>query len=381
MKATYYTAAWRGGEGWYAFSLAQSLAEAGVELTFIASAIEPADREVSHANLRRWHVPAGTGGKGSRLFRAAFNLYRVIYTTVLLVLSRFYSRTLLITFSHWLLATFIQFVLLKIVGTHIVYIIHDAKPHAWAFPQRFRKLEEWMLLQTYKLPTHLIVLTRSAKADLVQHFGIAPEKIDVVPHGAFVPNDPAPLPGNGMLLLFGMLRRNKRIRESIEAMLLLGDALPQVKMIIAGAPHVEDRTYWEECAAIIAANPDRFVCEIGFVDEERVPVLFGQSDAILLPYEDFSSQSGVAVLAALSRRPILSTGVGGIGELVEHGLACERVAMPVTAESIADSIRAYYARPAQEWRQAAEDGAQSLGNYLSWERIGHEVKRLMERHG
>lgn len=381
MKACYYTTAWRGGEGWYAFALAQALAEAGVELCFIAAPVQPADREARHPNIDRRLLMAGTGGKGSTVYRAIMNLYRVVHSTVVLLWARLTARTFLVTHPAWLLVTFIQFCLLRLVGARIVYIVHDARPHAWSFPERFRRLEEWLLLQTYLMSAHLIVLTKSARADLIGHFGIAPDKVDVVPHGAFPSGDPGPMPGSGRLLVFGMLRRNKRIKETIEAVLALGDTLPDVKLIIAGSPHADDKAYWDECAALVARRPDRFITEIGFVEEARVTELFGMSDAILLPYEEFSSQSGVAVLASLARRPIMSTGVGGIGELIEHGLACQQVGIPVTGESIAEGIRQFYARPMEEWRSLADAGSAALGHYLSWSRIANEVKQVAAKVG
>ncbi len=376
MKACYYTTAWRGGEGWYAFALAQALAEAGVDLCFIAAPVQPADREAAHPNIDRRLLLAGTGGKGSTAYRAIMNLYRVVHSTAVLLWARLTARTFLVTHPAWLLVTFIQFCLLRLVGARIVYIVHDAKPHAWSFPDRFRRLEEWLLLQTYRMSAHLIVLTKTARNDLINHFNIAPDKIDVVPHGAFPSGDPGPIPGSGKLLVFGMLRRNKRIKETIEAVLSLGDDLPDLKLIIAGSPHVDDRVYWDECAALVASRPERFITEIGFVEETRVGELFAMSDAILLPYEEFSSQSGVAVLASLARRPIMSTGVGGIGELIEHGLACQRVSIPVTAHSIADAFRQFYARPMDEWRNHADAGSTALGHYLSWSRIAEEIKQV-----
>lgn len=379
MKACYYTTAWRGGEGWYAFALAQALAEAGVDLCFIAAPVQPADREAHHANIDRRVLLAGTGGKGSTSYRAIMNLYRLVHSTVVLLWARLTARTFLVTHPAWLVVTFIQFCLLRLVGARIVYIVHDAKPHAWSFPERFRRLEEWLLLQTYRMSAHIIVLTKSARTDLIGHFGIAPDKIDVVPHGAFPSGNPGPMPGSGKLLVFGMLRRNKRIKETIEAVLALGDDLPEVKLIIAGSPHADDRAYWDECAALVASKPGRFITEIGFVEEARVSELFDMSDAILLPYEDFSSQSGVAVLASMSRRPIMSTGAGGIGELVDEGLANEAIELPVTSDSIRSAILNFYGRPVDEWQKITDLSASSIADFLSWSRIAHRVDEIMRQ--
>lgn len=380
MNVCYYTAAWRGGEAWYAYALAQSMANAGVKFSFLAARAELAEREVSHPNVRRKYIMSGTGGRRSAAFRAVVNLYRLLQITALLLIERFRTRVFLVTHPpHWLLATYLQFLILRLTGARIIYIVHDARPHAWAFSQKLRGFEEWMLTQTYVLSAHIIVLTKAAKADLIQYFGIDTTEVDVVPHGAFAVGETSSLPNDGKLLLFGMLRRNKRVKDSIEAMLLLGDELPQVKLLIAGAPYAGEKDYWDECAALIATNPGRFITEIGFVSEERVPDLFRMSDAVLLPYEAFNSQSGVAVLTALSRRPILSSGAGGIGELVEHGLACEPVEVPVTASTIAASIRRFYARPAEEWRAEADKGAELLGHHLSWSRIAQETIRIIDK--
>jgi glycogen(starch) synthase len=380
MNACYYTAAWRGGEAWYAYALAQSMAEAGLKFSFVAARVEPVEREVNHPNVRRRYILSGTGGRRSAGLRAVVNLYRLLQITLRLLGERFQTRTFLVTHPpHWLLATYLQFLLLRITGARIIYIVHDARPHAWAFPQNLRGLEEWMLAQTYVLSAHIIVLTKAAKKDLVDCFKIDADKIDVVPHGAFSTGEPSPLPGDGKVLLFGMLRRNKRVRDSIEAMLLLGDELPQVKLVIAGAPYAGERDYWDECASLIAKKPDRFITEIGFVEEVRVPELFDLSDAVLLPYEDFNSQSGVAVLACLARRPIMSTGVGGIGELVEEGLANQVVKQPVTALSIRDALRQFYSRPIEEWRQVTNSSSKAIEEFLSWPRIAERIIQIIKQ--
>lgn len=145
----------------------------------------------------------------------------------------------------------------------------------------------------------------------------------------------------------------------------------QVRLVIAGAPHKEDLGYWDECAALLEGTGDYIHCEIGFVPEARLDQLIAECDAVMLPYEEFNSQSGVAVLAACSERLLLCTDAGGLAELIGQGMEAVVVARPVTAATIANAIARFCALPVEEARARSARSKASLDAYLDWGRIGH----------
>ncbi len=379
MKICFYSSSWRGGDGWYTHALAQSMAAAGLSVIFACAPSIPPEREARHPNIIRWLLPPGSGGTGGRLSRIVYNLKRIAQATWALVRARRHTDLYVLTFTHWLVVTWLQFLVIKMIGGRVVYVVHDPMPHAWSYSQWARPLELWMLRQTYMLPTHLVSLTEAGKKVLASRFGIPEDRISVIPHGAFDSGAAAQLPGNGRILLFGMLRRNKRILESIRGVQSLGEDVPDVRLVIAGNPHADDRDYWELCEQAIAEAPERIMTEIGFVAEARRLELFDECDAVLLPYEDFSSQSGVAVAAGLAARPVLGTNAGGIGELFQQGMDGVPIARPVTSDTIAEAIRLFRGTSLQAWRERSLTARSTLQDQLSWERIGERFADLTQR--
>jgi len=376
-RVAFYSSAWRGGSGWFVFALASAIAESGTAITLFAPRSEPPDREVRESKtLRRVVLPRGAGGKGTTLYRMLRSGWRVLISFVAIVEARFRHSTYLVTHLDWLQMNFFRLALIRLLGARLIYIVHDAKPHAWAFPRQLRWLEIAMLKRSYQLPSHLVTLTHACKRELVDDFGIDERKVTVIPHGAFETPFLPDLSGDTILLLFGMLRRNKHILESIKAMPLL-PADCRARLIIAGAIHAEDAEYWSLCNAAIPEDTTRIQTEIGFIPEERVQHLLSICDAVLLPYAQFNSQSGVAVLAGLAGRSLIATDVGGIGELIAGGVPITRIAQPVTPETIATALAAYCGRDAAERRAEALETKVLLEDMLSWRKIGQSYSSLL----
>jgi glycogen(starch) synthase len=373
----FFSNAWRGGSGWFVFELAWAIAKAGTPITLIAPKAEPAEREVQESGmLKRVILPRGAGGKGSFFYRAMRTGWRILVSFVAIVQARFRHSTYLVTHPDWLHVAFIELLLIRALGARLIYIVHDAKPHAWFFPKELRWLELAMLKGSFHLASHLVTLTHAAKLQLIEEFGIDEHGVSVIPHGAYETPKLAELSGDKKLLLFGMLRRNKGILEAINAISLLPpDCAAQ--LTIAGAIHAEDPDYWAECSAAITRNGERIRTEVGFIPEERVEQLLSECDAVLLPYSQFNSQSGVAILAGLAGRSLIATDVGGIGELMADGVSITRIAQPVTSETIAAAVVAYCGRDLPERRADARNTKELLKDMLSWTKIGQTYSALL----
>ncbi len=377
---SFYSASWKGGSGWFVHELALAMAQAGARVALISPAADPVSREPQHPNLKRLLLPQGAGGSGPAVYRAYRALRRIGLTFPALLRGRLHSPTFLVTHTDWLVTAVLQFIWMRLLGARLIFVVHDVKPHAWGFPKRLHGLERWLLGLTYRLPTHLVTLTEAARVQLITEYGLPAGRVTVIPHGAFRGDkDVQPLPGNRVVLVFGMLRRNKRILETIQAMSLL-PANSRVRMVIAGAPHAQDTAYWQDCTAALIPLGSRVRTEIGFVLEERVGVLVAESDALILPYEDFNSQSGVAILSAFAERPLIATAAGGIGELMQKGLQTVVVDRPVTAETIAAALVAFEAKSDDELRAMAKISCESISAYLDWSRIGQDYFRLITQH-
>lgn len=370
LKVSVYTSAYRGGASWFVLELAASLAGAGCDVLLIAPQADPDEREQLVASTRRLKLQRGAYGEGGKLTRIRRTVGRILSTFRAFATARRHGRTYVISFYDWLSVLVAQMLWIRLLGGRIVYVVHDASPHAWSSSGLMRRVERALLRATYTIPQQIVALTGVARDQLRAEYGCK-RPITVIPHGAYAAQVTSPLPGNRVLLVFGMLRRNKRIKETIEGVKAAVAAGQQVRLVIAGAPHKEDLGYWDECAALLEGTGDYIHCEIGFVPEARLDQLIAECDAVMLPYEEFNSQSGVAVLAACSERLLLCTDAGGLAELIGQGMEAVVVARPVTAATIADAIARFCALPVEEARARSARSKASLDAYLDWGRIGH----------
>lgn len=119
-----------------------------------------------------------------------------------------------------------------------------------------------------------------------------------------------------VILFFGMVRPYKGLDQLVEAMALLDPAL-DVLLLIAGQ-FWEPRGRYDELIARHGLG-ERIRIIDGYVDDADVGRLFAAADAVVLPYLH-ATQSAVVPLAFAHNRPVISTAVGGIPELVRDGV-------------------------------------------------------------
>jgi glycogen synthase len=369
-----YSTSWRGGDGWYTHALADgmaaALAEHGVRLRLVASTMEPADKGAQHPNVARDLLVLGHRAGAGRLTKIALTARRAAAATCALLRARRTARVYVVTFPHWLSVTVLQFALLKLLGARLVYVVHDPAPHAWSPNALIRGMQRIAIKSSYLLADKLVTLTRAGSQVLQSDFGMSAAKLAVIPHGVFDSGQKALPKSNRTFLIFGMLRSNKQILESIQAFARLHTERPEVRLVIAGAPYSAEKNYWARCEAEILALGSAVSCEIGFVEESRLQALFDECDAVLLPYANFNSQSGVAVLAALSMRPVVGTESGGISELYEMGMEGIRIEGHPTAEAIYFAMSKYCATPPLDWDSRLHKARQLILAKCSWKEIG-----------
>jgi len=178
-----------------------------------------------------------------------------------------------------------------------------------------------------------------------------------------------------ILLLFGMLRRDKGIEGLFEAAgrLAKGDW----RLLIAGFPM--DYTVGEihELATKYRLQ-NRVILRLEYVSDEDVPLYYYASDAVVFPYASFyTGGSGPLMKGACTfGRPVIASDVSELGRLVREsglGLLCK----PEDPESLAESIREFLAMP-EERRAAMAQRALALGRTNSWGAMAERFTQLFE---
>jgi len=179
----------------------------------------------------------------------------------------------------------------------------------------------------------IIVHSKEAKDNLVKEYNILANKVNTLYLGVLdifrnwvtkeIPEEPR------TILFFGRISPYKGIHYLVDAVPLIKNAIPDVKVIIAGNGsfyfNIEliktDTTY-----EII----NRYISNYELVD------LIQKATVIVCPYTD-ATQSGVIMTAFAFNKPVVATSVGGIPEVVQDNVT-GRLVRPNDHVVLADAV-------------------------------------------
>ncbi len=237
-----------------------------------------------------------------------------------------------------------------------------------------------MIRRALRRADRIITVSYNSKRDLVDYFGIAPARIDVVYNGVarlFHPNIgreerdrveakyglPRPY-----LLFLGGEKPHKNVRNVIRA---YGEArreraLPHA-LVLAG-PMPKNRSRVE--ALIAALELDSRVFRTGVVAEEDLPGLFAGADAFLYPtlYEGF----GLPVVEAMACGvPVLTSSTSALQEIA-GGYAY--MVDPMDVEAIARGIVDLATDPAR--RAEFADLGKRRARDFSWDKAAEQTLKV-----
>jgi glycosyltransferase involved in cell wall biosynthesis len=212
-----------------------------------------------------------------------------------------------------------------------------------------------LLGRQYTAANTIVVHHESVRARLVAEFAVDPARVHNVPHWVIpAPAEPRARPSaSPQILFFGALRRNKGVDVLLDAFAALPDR--DLRLVVAG----RGATDVEQEVRDAAARDPRVVAEIGFVAEARKHELFRASDLVVLPYTEFSSQSGVLHDAYAHHRPVVVTDVGALGESVRDD-GSGWVVPARDAEALAETLTTALANGEAWTRAAAHAGSVGL---------------------
>ncbi len=178
-------------------------------------------------------------------------------------------------------------------------------------------------------------------------------------------------PDRRVALFLGLIRPYKGVDLLLEA-IARQPAGSDWFLVVAGEPwgNLGDRL-WQQVRGL--GISDRVRLELGWVPETEVPRLLVVADLVVLPYRS-GSQSAVAPLALGAGVPVLSTAVGGLPEVVRHGVDGWLVA----AGSPAELARALEELDRPRLAALAE-GARQGRSRFTWDGYAEALESLLER--
>lgn len=220
-------------------------------------------------------------------------------------------------------------------------IPHEKRAGDKAFTQYFIKPVDAFITMSEKVLADLKLFNNTKPAEYIPHplydnFG---EKI---------PKDLARknlgiAANEKIILFFGFIRKYKGLDMLLEAMALLKDKMPDLKLMIAGE-YYEDQKQYEEQIEQLGIR-DRLILKTTFIADNEIKNYLCASDLVVQPYRN-ATQSGVTPLAYHFEIPMVVTNVGGLAAMVPHdkvGLVAEP-----NAASLAQNIEAYFQK-GEDW--------------------------------
>lgn len=216
--------------------------------------------------------------------------------------------------------------------TRIVYLCHDAAPHAGDFARTWQHLSQAALLRSVD---RIVALSSAVRDDIVARHGVAlAPLIRVLPIQALyrngAPRPSARRPSEPLRFLFaGRLLAYKGLDLLAEAAALLAPRADWT-LTVAGEGPCEARV-----RDAFAGCP-RCSVRIGWLSERAYEAILDEHDVVVCPYVE-ASQSGVLPDALARGIPGVVTPVGGLPEQIGFGRAGV-VAVAVTAEAFAAAM-------------------------------------------
>ncbi len=246
-------------------------------------------------------------------------------------------------------------------GPALVLTAHDVLPRE---PRPGQRRAQRRLYERFDA---IVVHSEHGRSRLIDELGVAPERVHVIPHGAFdhlAAAGPFPPPFQTdlpVVLCFGLMRPYKGIDLLLEAW----RGIEGAELWIAGMPRMD-------MAPLRAVAPPgvRFVER--FIGDEELPAYFRRADLVVLPYREID-QSGVLFTALAFARPLLLSDVGGFPEVAATGAA--RLFPAGDVEALRSSLRELLSDvPAREELSAA---ARALaGGDYSWREVARRTLAL-----
>jgi glycosyltransferase involved in cell wall biosynthesis len=230
----------------------------------------------------------------------------------------------------------------------------------------FDRIDERLVRVALRHASAVVVHSETNAEELIHIHGSGIRTV-VVPHGVQpVVTRPVGSPDALNFLFFGVNRPNKGLEILIDAIQVLG--VPAT-LTIAGHTPENNRI---QTVKLISAFP--FIdWRDGFVGADEVAPLFSGATAVILPYSQFSAQSGVLHLAIEHGVPVVVSDVGALGESVRE-LGNGLVVPPGSVEHLAQALRDVAVREVNERFRVRAVAAQSG---RTWPAVGAMFVKIL----
>lgn len=178
-------------------------------------------------------------------------------------------------------------------------------------------------------------------------------------------------PGYRYILFFGLVREYKGLDIMIEAFAGARREIKNLKLIVAGEFYTSPEPYKKQIRDL--ELEEDIIMHPSFIPDNEVAKWFCASDIVAQPYKT-ATQSGVTQIGYHFNKPMLVSNVGGLSEIIPHGIG-GYVVNPVASE-VTEALYDFFTNNRHDEFTA---GIRSEKRKYSWKTMVKNVYLLSEQ--
>ncbi len=256
-------------------------------------------------------------------------------------------------------------------GCRVLFICDNVTPHehtpidkaltSWLF-----RAGDFFVVQSKSVEKDLLSVIENPRYKFVPHpvyeiFGDPIEKSEARNRIGIGENE-------NVALFFGYVRKYKGLHILLDATKKVVQSM-RLKLLVVGEFYDDEKSYRRQIETL---NLGDDVVVVGdYIPNEDVTTYFSAADVIVLPYLD-ATQSGIAQIAYNFRRPVITTDVGGLAEVVINGKT-GLVVRPNSPDELAEAIVKFFSQNLAH--KFAEELAEQR-RLFSWDNMVDAIEEL-----
>lgn len=266
--------------------------------------------------------------------------------------------------------------LLKGIGYKVIWTIHDISSDYKYSNTKLRSKEKSRWL--YQESDYKFVHYKSNIEKLKNCFDADIDNVEIIFHPYFnyknnIKKEEArnilKIASNKKVLLsFGMIKRYKGHVELIESFEKLDDSF--VCLIVGLGKHdIKTTKYLKNKAKKI---PNLIFID-KYIQSDNIQIYFNASDVVVLPYKDIT-QSGIVPLAYSFSKPVITTNVGALSEMVIDGKT-GLIIPPNDTEALTTAIKKIFT---MDYKKIGENAYKLAQDKFTWEKLAEQTIKVYE---
>ncbi|SFW99044.1 Glycosyltransferase involved in cell wall bisynthesis [Thermoactinomyces sp. DSM 45891] len=187
------------------------------------------------------------------------------------------------------------------------------------------------------------------------------------------------LGGKPVLLFVGRIIPQKGLHHLLEAFVEVVKQEPNVKLLVAGSSYYGkeiETEYLKKCRKIVETCATQ-VEWLGYVPNDQLPSIYQLADLLITPSVGNESFGLVNLEAMATGLPILSTSVGGIGEVVQDGVNGKLLSPDILSKRI-EKILLHWLNNPQLLKEMGQQSRKIVEEKFNWKRVAEDLKNYYQ---